>query len=142
MPDTNQMTLLTEEQVLRAPSGDYMNDAQLAFFRARLSAMLAEVQHARNDATESLSNEITEADPSDRATREEERALELRSRDRDRNLAEKISRALARIDAGTYGYCEETDEPIGIPRLLARPTAELTIDAQERHERRKSTGSA
>ena len=74
-------------------------------------------------------------DPSDRATLEEEYTLELRTRDRERKLLKKIEKSLKMIDDGTYGYCEETGEPIGIPRLLARPTATLSLEAQERRER-------
>ena len=73
-------------------------------------------------------------DPADRATIEEEHALELRTRDRERKLLKKVQQALARIDSGDYGYCEETGEPIGIPRLLARPTATLSLEAQQRRE--------
>jgi DnaK suppressor protein len=76
-------------------------------------------------------------DPADRATIEEEHALELRTRDRERKLLKKVQQSLARIDSGEYGWCEETGEPIGIPRLLARPTATLSLEAQERRELRQ-----
>lgn len=76
-------------------------------------------------------------DPADRATIEEEHALELRTRDRERKLLKKVEQSIARIDEGNYGYCDETGEPIGIPRLLARPTATLTLEAQERREKRQ-----
>ena len=93
------------------------------------------------DAAESTSHHLQETeaapDPTDRASAEEEHTLELRVRDRERKLLKKIAQALKRIEAGTYGWCEETGEPIGIARLLARSTASLTLEAQERHEQRK-----
>lgn len=115
-----------------------MNADQLAFFRARLldqrTALLANVA---SSVGQLRADTDTVADPADRATQEEEHALELRIRDRERKLLKKIDAALARIADGGYGYCLETGEPIGLPRLLARPQAEYCIEAQERHEKRE-----
>jgi len=88
-----------------------------------------------DETVEYMREQETVADPADRATVEEEHALELRTRDRERKLLKKIEQALTRIDDGSYGFCEETGEPIGIARLLARPTATLSVDAQTRRER-------
>src|SRR5512143_1856083 len=126
---------LTEEDLLKAPDKDYMNDAQLAFFRQRLLELRDQLLTNADDTGQHLrENEIT-TDPSDRATLEEEYTLELRTRDRERKLLKKVEKSLKMIDEGTYGFCEETGEPIGIPRLLARPTATLSLEAQERRER-------
>src|SRR5512142_693727 len=126
---------LTEEEILKAPEKDYMNHAPLAFFRKRLEDIRDQILRNADDTGEHLrENEIT-TDPSDRATLEEEYTLELRTRDRERKLLKKVEKSLRMIDDGTYGYCEETGEPIGIPRLLARPTATLSLEAQERRER-------
>ncbi|HXZ09376.1 MAG TPA: RNA polymerase-binding protein DksA [Paraburkholderia sp.] len=114
-----------------------MNEAQLAFFRQRLLELRAQLLNNADDTGQHLrENEIT-TDPSDRATLEEEYTLELRTRDRERKLLKKVQQSLARIDAGDYGWCEETGEPIGIPRMLARPTATLSLEAQERRELRQ-----
>ena len=129
-----KVKVLTEEDLLKAPEKDYMNEAQLAFFRKKLLELRDQLLQNADDTGEHLrENEVT-TDPSDRATLEEEYTLELRTRDRERKLLKKIDSALARIEDGSYGYCEETGEPIGIQRLLARPTATLTIEAQERRE--------
>ena len=125
---------LTEEEILKAPEKDYMNEAQLAFFKKRLLDIRDQILRNADDTGEHLrENEIT-TDPSDRATLEEEYTLELRTRDRERKLLKKVEKSLKMIEDGSYGYCEETGEPIGIQRLLARPTATLTIEAQERRE--------
>jgi len=127
--------VLTEEDLLKAPDKDYMNEAQLAFFRQRLTELRDQLLQNADDTGEHLrENEIT-TDPSDRATLEEEYTLELRTRDRERKLLKKVEKSIRLIDDGSYGYCEETGEPIGIPRLLARPTATLSLEAQERRER-------
>ena len=127
--------VLTEEDLLKAPDKDYMNEAQLAFFRHRLTELRDQLLQNADDTGEHLrENEIT-TDPSDRATLEEEYTLELRTRDRERKLLKKVEKSIKLIDDGSYGYCEETGEPIGIPRLLARPTATLSLEAQERRER-------
>ncbi len=126
---------LTEEELLAAPEKDYMNDAQLAFFKKRLLELRDQLLQNADDTGEHLrENEIT-TDPSDRATLEEEYTLELRTRDRERKLLKKVEKSIKLIDDGNYGYCDETGEPIGIPRLLARPTATLSLEAQERRER-------
>jgi len=126
---------LTEEELLAAPEKDYMNEAQLAFFRKRLVELRDQLLQNADDTGEHLrENEVT-TDPSDRATLEEEYTLELRTRDRERKLLKKVEKSLRLIDDGTYGWCDETGEPIGVPRLLARPTATLSLEAQERRER-------
>jgi DnaK suppressor protein len=127
--------VLTEEDLLKAPERDYMNEAQLAFFRQRLIDIRDQIlRNADNTGEHLRENEVT-TDPSDRATLEEEYTLELRTRDRERKLLKKVEKSIKLIDDGNYGYCEETGEPIGIPRLLARPTATLSLEAQERRER-------
>ncbi len=132
---TSNEKLLTEAEILAMPEDDYMNPAQLEFFRVRLSRMRDELlENAASTGANLRENELV-ADPADRATVEEEHALELRVRDRERKLLKKIDEALGRIAEGEYGWCEETGDPIGIGRLLARPTATLSIDAQERRER-------
>ena len=126
---------LTEEELLKAPEKDYMNEAQHAFFRKRLIELRDQLlQNADNTGEHLRENEVT-TDPSDRATLEEEYTLELRTRDRERKLLKKIEKSLKQIDDGSYGWCDETGEPIGVPRLLARPTATLSLEAQERRER-------
>lgn len=99
--------------------------------------MRDEILANANQTTEHLRETVIVPDPADRATIEEEHALELRTRDRERKLLKKVEQSIARIDAGEYGWCDETGEPIGIPRLLARPTATLTLEAQERREKRQ-----
>ena len=127
--------VLTEEDLLKAPERDYMNEAQLAFFRQRLNDIRDQIlRNADNTGEHLRENEVT-TDPSDRATLEEEYTLELRTRDRDRKLLKKVEKSLKQIEDGSYGYCDETGDPIGIPRLLARPTATLSLEAQERRER-------
>jgi DnaK suppressor protein len=125
---------LTEAELIRAPASQYMNAEQLAFFRERLLGMQKELLDKADVTSEHLREHELESDPTDQATIEEEYALELRARDRERKLLKKIDEALRRIDEGSYGYCEETGEVIGIPRLLARPTATLSIEAQSRRE--------
>jgi len=126
---------LSEEEILKAPEKDYMNEAQLAFFRKKLVELRDQLLQNADDTGEHLrENEIT-TDPSDRATLEEEYTLELRTRDRERKLLKKVEKSLRMIDDGSYGWCEETGEPIGVPRLIARPTATLSLEAQERRER-------
>ena len=125
---------LTEQELLAMSDKDYMNDKQLEFFRNRLTEMEAELRHNAGQTTENLRESTVVPDPADRATIEEEHALELRTRDRERKLLKKVQAAINRIDEGEYGYCEETGEPIGVRRLLARPTATLSLEAQERRE--------
>ncbi|MCI5851136.1 MAG: RNA polymerase-binding protein DksA, partial [Sutterellaceae bacterium] len=107
---------------------------QLAFFRARLQEMEAQLRRNAGQTTETLRETQLAPDQSDRATIEEEHAIELRTRDRERKLLKKVQNALKRIDDGEYGWCEETGEPIGVARLLARPTATLSLEAQQRRE--------
>jgi DnaK suppressor protein len=126
---------LTEAALLKMPAAAYMNAEQLAFFRTRLEALRDEMLGNAADTGEHLKENENFADPNDRATVEEEHMLEQRVRDRERKLLKKVDAALRRIDSGEYGWCLETGEPIGLPRLLARPTAEYSIEAQERHER-------
>ena len=116
---------------------DYMNAAQLAFFRDRLEKMKQELLANADLTSEHLRESDVVPDPADRATIEEEHALELRTRDRERKLMKKIDESILHIDDGSYGYCEETGEPIGIPRLLARPTATLSVEAQQRREQKQ-----
>jgi RNA polymerase-binding transcription factor len=130
-----RVRVLSEAALLGSDPRDYMNDAQLAFFRSRLLEMKAQLHRNASDTAEHLKESFIPSDPADRATLEEEYALELRTRDRERKLLAKVDAALRRIEEGTYGYCEETGEPIGLARLLARPTATLSIEAQERRER-------
>ncbi len=123
-----------------APSEDepFMNDSQRAYFRRKLLDWRDEIMRSTKETLEHLQNDSEQhADIADRATSESERALELRARDRQRKLIAKIDEALGRIDDGTYGYCEETGEPISLKRLAARPIATLSVEAQERHERRE-----
>src|SRR6188768_2993580 len=126
--------LPTEAEIVKMPKSEYMNALQLKFFRERLLQLQKELRDNAGATTEHLRELSFAPDPADRATLEEEHALELRTRDRERKLLKKIDQSLARIEDGTYGYCEETGEPIGIQRLLARPTATLSIEAQERRE--------
>jgi DnaK suppressor protein len=125
---------LTEDELRRAPAAEYMSAQQLEFFRERLLETQRELLEKADVTSEHLREHEVEPDPTDQATIEEEYALELRTRDRERKLLKKIDESLRRIDDGSYGWCEETSEPIGIPRLLARPTATLTIEAQSRRE--------
>ncbi len=127
-------TLLTEAQILKMGDKDYMNAAQLAFFKARLQQLERDLLKNAGETTEHLRETVLVPDPADRATIEEEHALELRTRDRERKLLKKVQQSIASIDSGDYGWCEETGEPIGIPRLLARPTATLSLEAQQRRE--------
>lgn len=115
---------------------DFMNAMQVEYFRRKLLRWRAELLREADDTLASLQQGgIAEADLTDRASVETDRALELRTRDRARKLISKIDQALERIEAGTYGYCEETGEPISLKRLEARPIATLSIEAQERHEK-------
>ena len=126
--------LLTEQEILAMGEDDYMNDAQLAFLKHRLTQMENELQKNADKTTETLRETTVVPDPADRATIEEEHALELRTRDRERKLLKKVKAALKRIEDGDYGWCEETGEPIGVARLIARPTATLSLEAQQRRE--------
>ena len=126
---------LTEPELLAMPESEYMNDKQLDFFRARLQQQKDDLLSSAGETTEHLREDTSIVpDPVDRATIEEEHALELRTRDRERKLLKKIAQSLARLDTGEYGYCDETGEPIGLQRLMARPTASLSLEAQQRRE--------
>jgi len=126
---------LTEPELLAMPDSEYMGEKQLEFFRAKLQALKDDLLSNAGETTEHLREDTSIVpDPADRATIEEEHALELRTRDRERKLLKKIEQSIARIDAGDYGYCDETGEPIGVGRLLARPTATLSLEAQQRRE--------
>ena len=126
---------LTDAEVLAMPDDEYMNDKQLAFFRGKLLQLKQGILSNAGETTEHLrADTVIVPDPADRATIEEEHALELRTRDRERKLLKKIEQSIARIDAGDYGYCDETGEPIGVGRLMARPTATLSLEAQQRRE--------
>ena len=133
-PTVADDALLTEEEILKMGEKDYMNAAQLAFFRARLQQLEKDLLRNAGETTEHLRETVLVPDPADRATIEEEHALELRTRDRERKLLKKVQQSIAAIDTGDYGWCEETGEPIGVPRLLARPTATLSLEAQQRRE--------
>jgi DnaK suppressor protein len=124
------------------PSEDeaFMNPRQLEYFRQKLLRWRAELLAESGETLQHLKEEsLLKPDLTDRASLETERAIELRTRDRERKLIAKIDEALGRIKDGSYGYCEETNEPIGLRRLEARPTATLSLDAQERHERMERT---
>ena len=126
---------LTDAEVMAMPDAEYMNDKQMAFFRLKLTQLKQDILNSAGETTEHLREDtVIVPDPADRATIEEEHALELRTRDRERKLLKKIEQSIARIDAGDYGYCDETGEPIGVGRLLARPTATLSLEAQQRRE--------
>jgi len=126
---------LTDAELMAMPDSEYMNDAQMAAFRQKLSELKQGILNSAGETTEHLREDTSVVpDPADRATIEEEHALELRTRDRERKLLKKIEQSIARIDAGDYGYCDETGEPIGVGRLLARPTATLSLEAQQRRE--------
>ena len=122
------------------PSEDepFMSERQRAYFRRKLMNWRDEIMRSTKETLQHLQDDSAQhADIADRATSETERALELRARDRQRKLIAKIDAAIARLDDGTYGYCEETGEPISLKRLDARPIATLSVEAQERHERRE-----
>jgi DnaK suppressor protein len=133
--DTDTLPNVTE--LLAMPEADYMSARQLAFFRARLTQERDTLLDAARRTTTHLQAYETTPDPSDRASLEEDHTLELRVRDRERKHLHKIDEALARIDDGSYGWCQESGEPIGIARLLARPTATFSLEVQQRHELHK-----
>ncbi|MDO5693771.1 MAG: RNA polymerase-binding protein DksA [Pseudomonadota bacterium] len=132
---TKPVEALSDAEVIAMPDSEYMNDTQLAYFRLKLVALKDGILANAGQTTENLREDtVVVPDPADRATIEEEHALELRTRDRERKLLKKIEQSIARIDSGDYGYCDETGESIGVPRLLARPTATLSLEAQQRRE--------
>ena len=127
--------MLTEKQIRRAPKKDYMNDAQLEFFRNLLLELRQETLDHIEEARQRLADAQRETDELDRALSEEDNRLRLRIADRESKLLPKIDEALKRIEDGSYGFCEETGEPIGIERLLLRPTATLSAEAKQRQEK-------
>lgn len=132
---TKPVNELTDAEILAMSDDDYMNDTQLAYFRLKLVQLKNDMLSNAGETTEHLREDtVVVPDPADRATIEEEHALELRTRDRERKLLKKIEQSITRIDAGDYGYCDETGEAIGVGRLLARPTATLSLEAQQRRE--------
>lgn len=132
---TKPLEQLTDADMLAMPESEYMNEVQLAYFRRKLQAIKAGILANAGETTEHLREDTSVVpDPADRATIEEEHALELRTRDRERKLLKKIEQSITSIDSGDYGYCAETGEPIGVGRLLARPTANLSLEAQQRRE--------
>ena len=130
--------MLTKEALLAAPPEDYMNPDQLAYFRELLLALREETMDNIEGAKQQLANPPESNDDVDRAQYEEESRLALRIVDRERKLLPKIDAALRRIDLGEYGYCQESGEPIGIARLLVRPTAELSAEVKALSERRET----
>ena len=132
---TKPLEELTDAEIVAMSDDEYMNDVQMAYFRAKLVKLKQDMHNNAGETAENLREDtVVVPDPVDRATIEEEHALELRTRDRERKLLKKIEQAIVRIAAGDYGYCDETGEPIGVPRLLARPTATLSLEAQQRRE--------
>jgi len=132
---TKKVDQLVDAEILAMSDDDYMNAMQLAFFRRKLVLLKDDMLANAGQTTENLREDtVVVPDPADRATIEEEHALELRTRDRERKLLKKIEQSITRIDSGEYGYCDETGEPIGVGRLLARPTATLSLEAQQRRE--------
>jgi len=129
----------TKEKIYRPTDKEpFMNERQRDYFRERLLAWKEDILREAKETLQHLQDENqNHPDLADRASSETDRAIELRARDRQRKLIAKIEAALGRIDEGTYGYCEETGEPISLRRLEARPIATLSVEAQERHERRE-----
>ena len=126
---------LSDAEVLAMPDSEYMNEKQIEFFKMKLGALKDDLLSNAGETTEHLREDTSIVpDPADRATIEEEHALELRTRDRERKLLKKISQSLGRLESGEYGFCDETGEPIGLGRLIARPTATLSLEAQQRRE--------
>ena len=132
---SKQVEALSDAEILAMPDAEYMNSVQLAYFRRKLAILKQDILNSAGATTEHLREDtVVVPDPADRATIEEEHALELRTRDRERKLLKKIEQSIVLIDGGEYGYCDETGEPIGVGRLLARPTATLSLEAQQRRE--------
>jgi DnaK suppressor protein len=133
-----QSTIVLPDNYRPSETEPFMSPMQRQYFRMKLVNWKEEILRQTRETLQGMHDETTQyADLADRATSETDRALELRARDRQRKLISKIDAALARIEDGTYGYCEETGEPIGLKRLDARPIATLSLEAQERHERRE-----
>ena len=126
--------MLTEKALLKQAKSKYMNDEQLEFYRDLMQTQKDELVNSLKETSDNLQNQEREADENDRASLEEGRWLELRIREREGKLIQKIDEALLRITDGTYGYCEESGEEIGLERLIVRPTATLSIEAKQRRE--------
>jgi DnaK suppressor protein len=132
---TKKVDELSDAEILAMSDDEYMNDKQMAYYRLKLTRLKQDILTSAGQTTEHLRQDtVVVPDPADRATIEEEHALELRTRDRERKLLKKIEQSIQRIDAGDYGFCDETGEAIGVGRLLARPTATLSLEAQQRRE--------
>lgn len=127
--------VLTEAALLAMPAADYMNDRQLEFFRRRLLDMKEEIEARQSETRQELHQHQVYADPADRATAEEEHALALRLREREVMLLAKVEQSLRRIHDREYGYCTKSGDPIGLARLLARPTATVCVQVKDRDER-------
>ena len=131
-------SLVAEKDYQPQSEEEFMNPRQLEYFRKKLLDWKADIQRSSAETLDSLQeHRLNQPDISDRASSESDRSIELRARDRQRKLVSKIDQALARIENKTYGYCEDTGEPISLQRLEARPIATLSLEAQERHERRE-----
>jgi len=126
-----------QAKLLAMPASDYMNDEQLQFFRHRLLAERSELEVHLKEVKTAIASHERDSDEADQASFEEELRLALRQADRESRLLSNIEAALKRIENGEYGYCEETGEPIGLPRLFFRPTAKLCIEAKERQEQKE-----
>lgn len=134
----NTVTLANKPEYRPSEDEEFMNERQLEYFKQKLLNWKEDILRESRETLNHLQSETeNHPDIADRATSETDRALELRTRDRQRKLISKIDEALRRIEDGSYGYCEETGEPIGVARLEARPIATLSLEAQERHERRE-----
>lgn len=131
------LPMLTDAELLAQPADDYMNDAQQAFFRELLLRERRELQLRIAEEFEGLRERDTSSDPADIGSAEEQRQWQLRLLEREKRLLDKIDEALDRLARGEYGWCRETGEPIGLKRLLLRPTASLCIEAKERQEQRE-----
>lgn len=133
-----KVAAVSDSEYTPVDSEPFMNDRQKEYFRRKLQDMKASILEGNRDTIEGMQASTRNIpDVADRASEETDRALELRTRDRERKLVSKIDAALRRIEEGTYGYCDETGEPISLKRLDARPTATLSLEAQERHERKE-----
>lgn len=138
MEQISNMSALASDQYRPSEDEPFMNERQLEYFRQKLLAWKSELlEESRVTIANLQEDSVSLPDLADRATSETDRSIELRTRDRQRKLIAKIDAALRRIEDGSYGYCEETGEPIGLSRLEARPIATLSLEAQERHERRE-----
>ncbi|MAS87975.1 MAG: RNA polymerase-binding protein DksA [Micavibrio sp.] len=140
MADLDSITIAPEYDP-REDKGEFMNPTMLAYFKRELLKWRSDLLKGSSDTVAKTlqSTELQKPDLTDRASEETDHALELRTRDRERKLINKINKALKRIDDEDYGYCEETGEPINVGRLMARPIATLSLEAQERHERKERT---